>query len=227
MRYGVSKRAHDPLDHFAGGLELVAVDLHADHLVLGPQLVEQIGIELGREHEASTILGHVAIERIDERRLVRHLLGQDVRGMAEVRRNLEGQLPVGAEGGAHAGQQVQMIVDPLQRGIGEDELQALAEPGRDVALLERQSFDVAVRGLGALEHGGRGVDTHCFLGVHLLVEDLRQVPGPATQIDHLSTRHGMTQHQQVVERLLALRAETLVLIRVPPVNRSQCHRSHV
>ena len=65
------------------------------------------------------------------------------------------------------------------------------------------------------------------LGLHLLVQDLGQVSRAAAEVDDPPTGDGMTERQQIVEGLLALRAEPLVLIGAPPVDRSHCHRTHV
>src|SRR5580698_5608147 len=99
------------LDDLARRLELVTVNLHAHDLILRAQLVEEIGVQLRREHETAAVFGHVPVERIDERGLVGHRLRQQVRRVAEVRGHLEGQLAIGAEGRAHARQEVEVVVD--------------------------------------------------------------------------------------------------------------------
>ena len=47
------------------------------------------------------------------------------------------------------------------------------------------------------------------------------------EVDDAATRNGVTQTQEVVERLLTFGTEPLVLIRAPPVDRRDSHCSHV
>jgi hypothetical protein len=70
----------------------------------------------------------------------------------KVRRNLEGQLPANLERGAHASQEVEVVVDPLQRGIGEHQIEILTEPCGDVARGKGKPGHVLVVGGGARQH---------------------------------------------------------------------------
>ena len=133
VRYGVrsvpiTHSTTSPVDD-----ELVTVDLHAHDLLTRAELVEQVGIDLGRQDEAPAVGGRVIFQGVDEGSLVGHLLGQQVRRVPVVRGYLERQLPSRTEGRPHAGQQVEVIVHPLQRGVGEDEVEPAPEPRCDVA----------------------------------------------------------------------------------------------
>ena len=103
-----------------------------------------------------------------------------------------------------------MVVDPLQRGVGEDEVDVLVEPGGDVALRERESRHVrddrpAARASMAGDESMPTVSAACML----LVQDGGQVARAAPEVDHAAARAtGSTQRQQVVEGLLALRSGT-------------------
>ena len=120
-----------------------------------------------------------------------------------------------------------MVVDPLERRVGEHEVEALVEPGGDVALGEGEPGHVGVRRLGPGQHRRRRVDPDRLLGRHLLVQDLGQVARAAPEVDDAPARDGVAQRQEIVERLLAFRTEPLVLVGAPPVDRSHGHRPHV
>ncbi len=85
----------------------------------------------------------------------RDLTGDHVRGVPEVRRHLKGKLPAALERRAHAGQEVEMVVDPLQRCVGKDQVEIFAQPCGDVVLRKGETTDVRVVLLGPLEHGYR------------------------------------------------------------------------
>ncbi len=147
--------------------------------------------------------------------------------MAVVGGHLERQLPVHAQRGPHARQQVEVVVDPLEGRVGEHEVEVLAEPVGDVALAKESPGTSANAVCARASIAGDESISDRLLGLHLLVEDLGQVAGPAAQIDDTPTGDGMAQHEEIVERLLAFRAEPLVLVGAPPVDRSHGHRPHV
>lgn len=120
-----------------------------------------------------------------------------------------------------------MVVDPLQGRVGEHHVEILAEPIRDVALLEGEPGHLRKSDLRPGQHGRRRVDADRLFRLEFLVEDLREVSRAAPQVDHASTGDGMAQHEEVVEGLLPLRAESFVLVWAPPIDRSHGHRTHV
>ena len=224
---GREEGSHDPLDDVGRRGELVAVDLHAHDLLLRSELIEQIGIDLGREDEAAPVSRSVLLERVDEGRFVGHLQGQEVRRVAKIRRDLERDLPTLSQSGAHPGQQVEMIVDPLQRGVGEHQIEILTEPRLDIAQGKRQTRDVSVIGVGARQHRLGGVDPDGFGRLHPRMQFRREVTGATPKVDHPTARNGLTKSEQIVEGLASLGVKALVLIRVPALNRSHGHRTHV
>ena len=82
-------------------------------------------------------------------------------------------------------------------------------------------------GVGAGQHGLRGVDTYCFGRFHPRVQLCRELTGPAPQVDHATAGNGVTEGDQIVERLPSLGMEALVLIRVPSLDWSHGHQTHV
>ena len=54
-----------------------------------------------------------------------------------------------------------------------------------------------------------------------------EMAGPAPQVDHATAGNGLAERTQIVERLPALGMEALVLIRVPSLNWSHGHQTHV
>ena len=120
-----------------------------------------------------------------------------------------------------------MVVDPLQRCVGEHEIEPLVEPvAMSPCTKERPATSPYADWARASMAGEESMPT-VSLGLHLLVQDLGQIARPAPEIDDAPAGHGMAQHQQIVEGLLALRTEPLVLVGAPPVDRSHSHRAHV
>ena len=120
-----------------------------------------------------------------------------------------------------------MVVDPLQGGVGEDEVEPLAEPRLDVPLGEGQPGTSPCVGSGACQHRLGGVDAHGLGRLHALVQLRREVAGPATEVDHPPAGNRDAQGDQIVEGLPSFGEESLVLVRVPPLNRSHGHRLYV
>ena len=66
-----------------------------------------------------------------------HLGGHDVRRVIGVRRDLHGELPAPAQAATEPGQQGTVIGHPLQRGVGEDDVESIVGvEGGDVTGLE-------------------------------------------------------------------------------------------
>jgi len=85
----------------------------------------------------------------------RHLAHQAVRGLVQVVRHLDGQHACRRQGREQAGNQLLVPADPLQRGIGVDQvarrLPGGRAPGGDVGLGEGDAGQTLAR---RLQHGG-------------------------------------------------------------------------
>ena len=92
-----------------------------------------------------------------------------------------------------------MVVDPLQGGVGEHDVEILVEPTCDVALSEGETGHLSKSDLCPRQHRRRGVDADRLLGPQFLVEDLREIPRATPQVDDASTGHTVAQHEEVVE----------------------------
>ena len=98
-------------------------------------------------------------------------------------------LSIGAERGAHARQKVEVVVDPLERGVGEHKIEPLVEPRRDVAAREREAVEhpslLKKRVLGRVEIFG-----------------LALVNDPAAESEHAAARIADGKHQTVAKAVV-------------------------
>ena len=123
-----------------------------------------------------------------------------------------------------------MIGDPVQRGIGEHEIEGVprGEVG-DVSPLEAQAG--AGVGRAALEHRRRAVETQGLARTETPVQRQGQLARAAAEIDGAHVGLRLHQVEQIEERLLALGAKALVLRRAPGVGHDgrlppRAHRCH-
>src|SRR5258708_1539302 len=107
-----------------------------------------------------------------------------------------------------------MVFDPMQRGIGEEEIECLAAAETlDRRLLKGQGAGGKWRSLG--QHLRGAVDAEGLRGPELLVHQPGELARAAAKVDDAHPRTWLDQSQQVVKGLAALRLETFVLLRVP------------
>ena len=120
-----------------------------------------------------------------------------------------------------------MVVDPLERRVGEDEIEPIVEPGlMSPCANERpgvSAYAVCARASIAGDASMPTVSSASNVSCRTLVRP----PVPQPRSTTAPAGHGMTEAQEVVERLLTFRSELLVLVGAPPVNRRHGHRSHV
>jgi hypothetical protein len=191
----------------------VQVDLEPDVLVGQAEAVEQLGVPLRWLHRRGAA---VAVQGGPERLGAGELGGDDVRGVVVVGRHLHGQLAALVQEADQPAEQPRVVGQPVQGGVGEDDVPAALVEGGDVALLEPQA--AAGQGRGPLEHRRRAVQAERLGGPHASVELGRQLAAAAAQVDHPAAGGRPDQRQQVVEGCRPLGPEPLVLLRVPGVH---------
>src|SRR5205823_12713197 len=155
-------------------------------------------------------------KRIAQGRLAGNLGGDHVWGVSEVGRHLHREPAAGAEPRRQAREQRRVVIDPVERGVREDQVpgRALREGG-DVARLEAEP---ALRERPRpCEHRLGAVDAERLARRELVVETRGQLARAAPEIDHPYAGAWAHERQQVEERPCALVAEALVLRRVPGV----------
>ena len=136
--------------------------------------------------------------------------------MAEVDRHLERELPAGPERAGQTREQPRMIRRPVERGIGEDEVEGrIRRERRQVAPLESQA--AALERLRLLEHRRRGVEAQRLRGAGAAVQLARQLARPAAEIDGAAAGNRRDEREQVEERAAAFRGEARVDLGVPGV----------
>jgi hypothetical protein len=137
-----------------------------------------------------------------------------MRRVVVVHRHLHRELAAVGEGAGQAREQLRVVGQPLQGGVGEDHVVGGGRgEGGDVGALEaqagrRKGGAVGEHGLGAVDAGGVGVG-------QAIMQGARQLAGAAAEIDDAQVRARFDQRDQVQERLPPLAAEAVVLGRVP------------
>src|SRR5439155_346823 len=126
--------------------------------------------------------------------------------------------PAGAERRRQARGERRVIIDPVQRGVREDEVPGRARrEGADVARLEAEPALRARPRLG--EHRLGAVDAERLARRELVVETRGQLARTAPEIHHPHARARADERQQVEERPRALVVEAPVLCGIPEVAR--------
>src|SRR5919109_1060836 len=110
-----------------------------------------------------------------------------------------------------------MIVDPVQRGVREYEIEPFATLRKrgDVTLLEAQAVERDLSGRG--EHPRRPVQADRLAGLQLDVQTPRQPSGAAAEIGHAHPGRRPDEGDEIREGLFALAEKLRVLIRIPGV----------
>src|SRR3954451_18593421 len=159
---------------------------------------------------------NVAAERRAEGLLRGHPLCDDVRRVVAVGGHLDRQLAAAGQCAGQAREQIVMVVDPVQRGVGEYEVDRLrGRPARDVA--EREAHAVAGVLAAPLEHGRRGVEADRPRGASPLVQRARELARPAAEVDDTAAGTRIHQVEQIEEGRRPLARELLVAGGVPAV----------
>ena len=180
------------------------------------EALEEQRVLLGRADGASGV--RVTAEGVAKGRLARHLGGDHVGGVIEVGRHLHRELPAGAERRRQAREERRVIIDPVQRGVREDDVPGRARrEGADVARLEAEPALRARPRLG--EHRLGAVDAERLARRELVVETRGQLARTAPEIHHPHARARADERQQVEERPRALVVEAPVLCGIPEVAR--------
>ena len=137
-----------------------------------------------------------------------------MRGVIVVGGHLDGELTSLRQRGGQTPEERLVVGDPLQRGVGEDEVVvSLARERADVSLLERQTVAREGRALG--QHRRRVVDADRLSRRKPPVQLPRQLAGAAAEIDHAHVRPRLHQIEQIEEGPRPLVAKPLVLLRIP------------
>src|SRR4051812_250153 len=107
-----------------------------------------------------------------------------------------------------------MIRDPVQRGVGKDEIEAAAVAGEtlDDIGFERQPVEHWLAAL-CVEHLRRSIEPDRLARLEPLVKHARRTSGSAPEVDDPHPRRGPDHREQIVEWLLALAPELIVLRR--------------
>ena len=111
-----------------------------------------------------------------------------------------------------------MIEHPVQRGVGEDEVEVAIDGAAVGELLDGRLHEVAgaARQLRRRrQHRRGGVDADDLGAAEALGQPARQAAGAAAEIDDAQLRLGLDERCHVVERLLTRRAELVVLLWIP------------
>ena len=187
------------------------VDLQPHLLADEAELVQPRGI-LRRLEQLCPALE--AVKQPPELRRARQLEGRLVRRVVVVHRHLDGELPARPQRAREPAQQRGMVGHPVQRGVGESEIEGLrGRELRDVELLEAQPL--RPRHLG--EHRGGIVDAQRLARSELAVQLERHVARAAAEIDHAHPGPRLDQCEQIAEGLRPLGAEAIVLPGIPRV----------
>ena len=109
----------------------MGVDLQPDVLLPEVKAVQERRVDLGRQHRR---LADVPCQSLPERSLPRDFDRRGVRWVIVVRGDLHGELTGLRQCGGEPGQERLVVGDPVQRGVGEDEV---------VASLTRKRADVS------------------------------------------------------------------------------------
>ena len=134
--------------------------------------------------------------------------------------HLEGQLPLGCELRGERRQDGGVVRHPLERGVGEDDVNRLVGlPLGQIALVEAHPV-AGMRG-GLVQHRRRRVDADGRRGPEMPVELGRQLARAAPEVDDRAAGHWRQQPEQVVERPSPLRSEPPVLVGIPRIH--GCH----
>ena len=145
--------------------------------------------------------------------------------MVVVRRHLHGELTAGGQRGRQPREERGVVVDPVQRGVREHEVEGLGgRPLGNVAELEGQAFARVRR--ASLEHRARGVEPERGARSGPLVQRAGELAGAATEIDDAPPGARLDQVEQVEERGRSLAFELLVLGRIPAVGRARARPAH-
>ena len=127
-----------------------------------------------------------------------------------IRRHLHGELAVRREQGDEAREEALVIADPVQCGVGEDEIEgAISDEAFDFATLEAEHF--RTERLRLEEHRLGAVDPDRLLCGEVLVQRARQLARAAAEVDDAHVRPPLDQRGEIVKRLRALVFESLVL----------------
>jgi hypothetical protein len=190
---------------------VVGVDLQPHLLIAEAELVEELGISLGREHVQRDGVGRWVVEPF-----VCELSSHQVRDVVSICGYLNGKLPSTPEGSRPPGKDGRMVRHPLHRCVGKHDVEGLCPlPLTDVTDLESDPVRRLGRRCG--DHRRRTFDPECGGGTDRIAQGNRQSPVTATHIDDHGRLDMFEQSRQIPERLLPLGCESVVLSRVPSI----------
>ena len=128
--------------------------------------------------------------------------------------DLHGELTGLRQCGGEPGQERLVVGDPVQRGVGEDEVVvSLTRERADVSRLEPQTVAREGRALG--QHRRRVVDADRLSRRKPPVQLPRQLAGTAAEIDHAHSWPWLHEIEQIEEGPRPLVAKPPVLLRIP------------
>src|SRR5215207_5354126 len=143
-----------PLHNCLARLQLVGVDLQADMLPAIAEPVQQRRVRFGGEHRPLPL---IAAQCFPKWWFTRDRKRRQMRGVVVVGRHLNGELSNLRQRGGQTPEERLVIGNPLQRGVGEDEIKGcLARERAKVFLLEPETVAREGRALG--QHRWRVVD---------------------------------------------------------------------
>src|SRR5438552_12426304 len=151
-----------------------------------------------------------------------------MRRLSVLRRYLECELSGSAERGGEACKQRLVIFNPVERRIRDDEIEFAARSRKrlDRAGLEDQPR-ASSRLLTLFEHASGSVDADRLPRLEPLVQQPRQLPRAAAEIDDAHFCRWTNEREQIEERLLALALEFVVLGGVPGIGHGMLnHKGH-
>ena len=149
----------------------MAVDLQADVLAGGAEVVEEDGVLLGCQHVAGDGVRRrrAAHRRCGTARSPPTSAAMRCDGWSALAGTCTASWPPGASAAPPAGDHADVVGHPLQAGVGEHEVVvAVRRPGRQVAVLEAQPRPGVLRGGG--QHRRRRVDADHVADVEPLGE---------------------------------------------------------
>ncbi len=193
----------------------MAVDLQADVLIGETDPVEKFGVLLRCAHRVRVS------ERIGTHVLQKwgfgcHLEGDGMGRVVGIGRDLNGKLTSGAQARGQLTHQSRMIGNPVQAGVGENNVEAaLGAEAADIAQLEPQT--VPGKGMGLGQHRLRRIDPDRCSSLGVRVEPGSQLSGAAPQIDHVATWNRLDHREEIDERLGTFGGEFRVLVGIPPL----------
>jgi hypothetical protein len=182
----------------------MTVDLHAQVLPQQSTRMEDAGAAFRRQQLRP-------LRSQSERR--GGLPGDAVRRMVVVAWHLHGQLALRCECGEETRKQRLVVGNPMESGVGKDEIETGGLKCSDVTQLETEG--IGGQRFCLRQHLCGAIDSRSLDGLEPFVKLARQRAGSAPKVGHPHPRPRFDQSKQIVERLRALSLESLVLLGTP------------